>query len=173
MVVNPGEQTMTLLRRIFTNGWQSIGNMFASFVGLIAPAIPAALTAFSFIAIDMYYGYKVSRKYGRKEFESSKLWKTVNKFTEAAAIIFLGLLLDKHIFMTYEELCCVRIAAGAVCAAESLSLLESLRALHPNAWLSKILAKVVKSKADKYLDINIDEIIKETKDIANDNNLNK
>lgn len=172
MVVNPGEQTMTLIKRIFANGWQSIGNVLASFAGLIAPAIPAALTAFSFIAIDMYYGYKVSRKYGRKEFESSKFWKTINKFTEAAAIIFLGLLLDKHIFMTYEELACVRIAAGAVCTAESLSLLESLRALHPNAWLSKILSKIVKSKADKYLDIDIEDIMKETKDITNDDSNN-
>ena len=164
---------MTLIKRIFANGWQSIGSALASFTALIAPAIPAALTAFSFITIDMYYGYKVSRKYGRKEFESSKFWKTVNKFTEAAAMIFLGLLLDKHIFMTYEELACVRVAAGAVCCAEALSLLESLRALHPNAWLSKILSKVVKSKADKYLDVDIDEIIKETKEIPNDNSDNK
>ena len=173
MVVNPGEQTMTLIKRIFANGWQSIGSAIASFTALIAPAVPAALTAFSFITIDMYYGYKVSRKYGRKEFESSKFWKTVNKFTEAAAMIFLGLLLDKHIFMTYEELACVRVAAGAVCCAEALSLLESLRALHPNAWLSKILSKVIKSKADKYLDVDIDEIMKETKKIPNDNNNNK
>lgn len=173
MVVNPGEQTMTLIKRIFANGWQSIGSAIASFTALIAPAVPAALTAFSFIAIDMYYGYKVSRKYGRKEFESSKFWKTINKFTEAAAIIFLGLLLDKHIFMSYEELSCVRVAAGAVCCAETLSLLESLRALHPNAWLSKILSKVVKSKADKYLDVDIDEIMKETKEIPNDNSDNK
>ena len=164
---------MTLIKRIFANGWQSIYGAITAFVGLIAPAIPATLTAFSFITIDMYYGYKVSRKYGRKEFESSKFWKTVNKFTEAAAIIFLGLLLDKHIFMTYEELSCVRVAAGAVCCAETLSLLESLRALHPNAWISKILAKVVKSKADKYLNIDIDEIIKETKEIPNDNSNNK
>ena len=173
MVVNPGEQTMTLIKRIFANGWQSIGSAIASFTALIAPAVPAALTAFSFITIDMYYGYKVSRKYGRKEFESSKFWKTINKFTEAAAIIFLGLLLDKYIFMSYEELSCVRVAAGAVCCAETLSLLESLRALHPNAWLSKILSKVVKSKADKYLDVDIDEIMKETKEIPNDNSDNK
>lgn len=173
MVVNPGESTMTLIKRIFTNGWQSICNVCAAFVGLVAPAIPAALTAFSFIAIDMYYGYKVSRKYGHKEFESNKFWKTVNKFTEAAAIIFLGLLLDKYIFMTYEELACVRVAAGAVCAAESLSLLESLRALHPNAWLSKILSKVVKSKAEKYLDIDMSDMIEKPKDISNDSNNSK
>ena len=73
-------------------------------------------------------------------------------------IICGALLLDKFIFMTYEELTAVRIAAGSICFAETLSLLESLRALHPNAWLSKILSKVVKSKAEKYLDINISEL---------------
>jgi hypothetical protein len=60
--------------------------------------------------------------------------------------------------MTYEDLAAVRIAAGSICFAETLSLLESLRALHPNAWLSKILSKIIKSKAEKYLDINISEL---------------
>ena len=75
-------------------------------------------------------------------------------------LIMGGLLLDKYIFMTYEELAAVRIAAGSVCFAETLSLLESLRALHPNAWLSKILSKVIKSKAEKYLDIELPELEK-------------
>ena len=159
MVVNPGEQTMTLISRIFNQGWQSVCNVAASLVALFAPAIPAVLTAFTFIVMDMHYGYKVSKKFGRVQFESNKFWKTVNKFTEAAILIVGGLLLDKYIFMTYEDLAAVRIAAGAICFAETLSLLESLRALHPNALLSKILAKVVKSKAEKYLDTDLSEII--------------
>ena len=108
--------------------------------------------------MDMHYGYKVSKKFGRIQFESNKFWKTVNKFTEATMIICGALLLDKFIFMTYESLSAVRIAAGSICFAETLSLLESLRALHPNAWLSKILSKVIKSKAEKYLDIELPEL---------------
>ena len=158
MVVNPGEQTMTLIQRIFKHGWQSVCTLGSSLVALFAPAIPAVLTAFTFIVMDMHYGYKVSKKFGNAHFESSKFWKTVNKFTEATLIICCALLLDKFIFMTYEELAAVRIAAGSICFAETLSLLESLRALHPNAWLSKILSKFVKSKAEKYLDINISEL---------------
>lgn len=158
MVVNPGEQTMTLIQRIFQQGWQSVCNIAASLVALFAPAIPAVLTAFTFIVMDMHYGYKVSKKFGRIQFESNKFWKTVNKFTEAAVLICGALLLDKYIFMTYEELTAVRIAAGSICFAETLSLLESLRALHPNAWLSKILSKVVKSKAEKYLEIELPEL---------------
>lgn len=158
MVVNPGEQTMTLIQRIFQQGWQSVCNIAASLVALFAPAIPAVLTAFTFIVMDMHYGYKVSKKFGRVQFESNKFWKTVNKFTEAAVLICGALLLDKYIFMTYEELTAVRIAAGSICFAETLSLLESLRALHPNAWLSKILSKVVKSKAEKYLEIELPEL---------------
>ena len=160
MVVNPGEQTMTLIQRIFNQGWQSVCNVAASLCALFAPAIPAVLTAFTFIVMDMHYGYKVSKKFGRVQFESNKFWKTVNKFTEAALLIMGGLLLDKYIFMTYEQLAAVRIAAGSICFAETLSLLESLRALHPNAWLSKILSRVVKSKAEKYLDIELPELEK-------------
>ena len=171
MVVNPGEQTMTLIQRIFAQGWQSVCTMASSLVALFAPAIPAVLTAFTFIVMDMHYGYKVSKKYGRTHFESNKFWKTVNKFTEATMIICGALLLDKFIFMTYEELAAVRIAAGAVCCAEVISLLESLRALHPDALISRILAKIIKSKAEKYLDIDISEEIKKLNDTS-DNNSN-
>lgn len=172
MVVNPGEQTMTLIQRIFNHGWQSVCSCMSSVAALFAPAIPAVLTAFTFIVMDMHYGYKVSKKFGKVQFESNKFWKTVNKFTEATMIICGALLLDKFIFMTYEELTAVRIAAGAVCSAELISLLESLRALHPNALISRILAKIIKSKAEKYLDIDISEEIKELNDTS-DNNSNK
>ena len=158
---------MTLVQRIFNHGWQSVCTMTSSLVALFAPAIPAVLTAFTFIVMDMHYGYKVSKKFGNVHFESSKFWKTVNKFTEAALIICCALLLDKFIFMTYEDLAAVRIAAGSICFAETLSLLESLRALHPNAWLSKILSKIIKSKAEKYLEINISEL--EQDDTSNNN----
>ena len=171
MVVNPGEQTMTLVNRIFAHGWQSVCTMASSLIALFAPAIPAILTAFTFIIMDMHYGYKVSKKFGNVQFESNKFWKTVNKFTEAALLICGALLLDKFIFMTYENLAAVRIAAGSICFAETLSLLESLRALHPNAWLSKILSKVIKSKAEKYLDIDISEL--EQNDTSNINNNKK
>ena len=160
---------MTLIQRIFAQGWQSVCTMASSLVALFAPAIPAVLTAFTFIVMDMHYGYKVSKKYGRTHFESNKFWKTVNKFTEATMIICGALLLDKFIFMTYEELAAVRIAAGAVCCAEIISLLESLRALHPNALISRILAKIIKSKAEKYLDVDISEEIKELNDTSNNN----
>ena len=151
---------MTLIQRIFSHGWQSVCSCISSVAALFAPAIPAVLTAFTFIVMDMHYGYKVSKKFGRVQFESNKFWKTVNKFTEAALLIMGGLLLDKYIFMTYEQLAAVRIAAGSICFAETLSLLESLRALHPNAWLSKILSKVIRSKAEKYLDIELPELEK-------------
>ena len=159
---------MTLIQRIFHQGWQSVCNVAASLVALFAPAVPAVLTAFTFIVIDMHYGDKVSKKFGRIQFESNKFWKTVNKFTESALLICGALLLDKFIFMTYEELTAVRIAAGSICFAETISLLESMRALHPNAMLSKILSKIVKSKAEKYLEIDMSDL--NTNDSSNINN---
>lgn len=168
MVTCTGEHVMTLFKKIFANGWHSITVLGSSFAALLLPAVPAILTAFAFILADLYYGYKVSRRFGNKHFESHRLWKTINKLTEAFVLICLASFLDKFIFLTYEDLTAVRIAAGAVCTAEILSLLEALRALHPNAILSKVLAKVIKSKAEKYLDVDISDIVdKETNDTRN------
>lgn len=64
MVVHLGEQAMTLFKRIFANGWQSVLGGIGSLASLLAPAVPATLTAYCFITADLYYGYKVSKKYG-------------------------------------------------------------------------------------------------------------
>lgn len=62
--------------------------------------------------------------------------------------------------MTYETLTAAKVAASTVILAETISLVESFRALHPNALLSKILSKVIKSKAEKYLDVDLSDVIK-------------
>lgn len=90
-----------------------------------------------------------------------------HKIRDVFIVITLGLLLDKFILNTYNDLAAVKISAGAVCVAESVSLLESFRALHPRALLSKLLAKVIKSKAEKYLDIDLSDIV-DLKDITDD-----
>lgn len=61
--------------------------------------------------------------------------------------------------MTYETLTAAKVAASTIITAEIISLTESFRALHPNALLSKILSKVIKSKAEKYLDVDLSDII--------------
>ena len=61
--------------------------------------------------------------------------------------------------MTYETLMSTKIAASTVIIAEIISLAEAFRALHPNALLSKILSRVIKSKAEKYLDVDLSDII--------------
>jgi len=150
---------MELIKKVFCDGWKSVLGLITGLFALFAPAIPAILTAYTFIFVDMYYGYKVSKLNGHKEIESNKVWKTVNKITEATVLICLALLVDKHIIDTMESLAAVKVAAGSVCLAEGLSLLESFRALHPKALLAKILAKVIKSKSEKYLDTDITDII--------------
>lgn len=159
MVVNPGEQTMSLIHRVFQTGWQGVYTMFASLCTLFAPAVPAIITAYSFILLDMYYGYKVSKKFGKPKFESNKFWRTINKFTETALLICGALLLDNYILHTADGLAVVRMAAGSVCAAETISLLESMKALYPDHLLSRILSKIIKSKAEKYLETDISDIV--------------
>lgn len=160
------EDIINLLRRLLASGYQSIFGFLAGFLALFAPAVPILITAIAFILADTYYGYKVSRQYNNK-LESRKLWKMCSKIRDVFIVITLGLLLDKHILDTYESLAAVKISAGAICVAEGISLLESFRALHPRALLSKLLAKVIKSKAEKYLDVDLSDII-DLKNITDD-----
>lgn len=157
---------MNLFKKLFTNAHQQILSALAAFISLLVPAIPIIITAFVFILADAFYGYRVSKKYGYK-IESKKLWATIHKLVEAGTVIILALLLDKYLLMTYEQLSAVKVAAGVVCTAETISLLESFRALHPNALMSKILAKIIKSKAEKYLDVDLSDII-DLNELTND-----
>lgn len=156
------------MKKLVTDGYQMLIGFISGIITLFAPAIPVIITVFCFIIADAYYGYQVSKKCGQKHFESNKVWKTVHKLTEALSVIVLALLIDKHILMTYANLSAVKATSGVVCLAEGLSLLESFRALYPHSLLSKILSRVIKSKAEKYLDIDISDII----DLNNNNNTN-
>lgn len=150
---------MTITHRFFQQGGYPLIGFVSGISVLFVPVIPIVVTVFIFILADAFFGYRVSRKCGQKHFESHKIWKTINKFLEAFTVITLGLLIDKYILSTYEELTAVKVVAGAICLGEGVSLLESFRALHPRAILSKILAKVIKSKAEKYLDIDLSDVI--------------
>src|SRR5574344_1254654 len=83
MVCNIGEPTMSLIKKIFCDGYKSIIGLLSGLVTLFMPAVPALLTAFTFIFVDAYYGYKVSKLNGYREIESHKVWKTINKLTES------------------------------------------------------------------------------------------
>lgn len=151
-------EIVNFVQRFGQNGYAAMIGVLSTIAALFSPAISIVITVFCFIFADTYYGYKVSKKYGNK-LESNKLWKTVWKLRDCFILITLGLLLDKYILLTYDTLAAVKVAAGAICAAEGLSLLESFRALHPNALLSKLLAKIIKSKAEKYLDVDLSDVI--------------
>lgn len=152
-------EIMNLFKKLLSDGQMALFGFISGISVLYLPAIPIVITTLAFIVIDAIFGYRVSRKCGKKHIESHKIWKTVNKFFEAFSVISLGLLIDKYILMTYDNLTSVKIVAGAICLGEGISLLESFRALHPHAILSRILAKVIKSKAEKYLDVDLSDII--------------
>lgn len=152
-------ELMNLIKKLFTDGQTALLGFISGITVLFMPAMPIVITVFVFIVTDAIFGYRVSKKCGKPHIESHKLWKTVQKFLEAFSVITLGLLIDKYILMTYEELTSVKVVAGAICLGEGISLLESFRALHPHAILSRILAKVIKSKAEKYLDVDLSDII--------------
>ena len=152
-------EIMNLFKKLLLDGQTALLGFISGITVLFMPAIPIVITVFVFIVTDAIFGYKVSKKCGKPHIESHKIWKTVQKFLEAFSVITLGLLIDKYILMTYDDLTSVKVVAGAICLGEGISLLESFRALHPHAILSRILAKVIKSKAEKYLDVDLSDII--------------
>ena len=150
---------MNLARRIFANGYQSIVGWLTGIATILAPAAPLIGVSFLFIILDLIYGYKVCRQVTNNSyFESGKFWST---------------LLDKFIFMTYADLVLAKVAAGAVCFAEIISLLESRKALKPNSLVTRLFTKIIKSKAEKYLDVDITDILEEQNTITNDTNTDK
>lgn len=150
---------MNLFKKLLLDGQTALLGFISGITVLFMPAMPIVITVFVFIVTDAIFGYKVSKKCGKPHIESHKIWKTVQKFLEAFSVITLGLLIDKYILTTYDDLTSVKVVAGAICLGEGISLLESFRALHPHAILSRILAKVIKSKAEKYLDVDLSDII--------------
>lgn len=153
---------MGFVKRIFANGIQSVCGWIAGIAAILAPAVPLVGVSFLFIFVDLYFGYKVSRKFsGNKHFESVKFWRTVEKLGFAAIMISCFTLVDKFIFATYEDLVLAKAAAGSICFAEFISMLEARAALKPNSIITKILKKFIKSKADKYLDVDVSDILDE------------
>lgn len=165
---------MNLARRIFANGYQSIVGWLTGIATILAPAAPLIGVSFLFIISDLIYGYKVCRQVTHKNyFESGKFWSTIEKLGFAAVMIAGFTLLDKFIFMTYTDLVLAKVAAGAVCFAEIISLLESRKALKPNSLVTRLFTKIIKSKAEKYLDVDITDILEEQNTITNDTNTDK
>lgn len=165
---------MNLVKRIFANGYQSIIGWLGGLATILAPSVPLMGVTFLFIILDLIYGYKVCKKFtGSKHFESSKFWNTLEKLGFAAIMIAGFTFLDKFIFMTYADLVLAKVAAGAICVAEIISLLESRKALKPNSLITKLFTKIIKSKAEKYLDVDITDILEEQNTITNDTNTDK
>ncbi len=173
MVHNVGDSVMTLFKSIFSNAERFASSCLAGITSFLAPVSVVIIAAASFILIDVILGYRVSRKYGHKKIESHKLWKTINKMSEAVLLIIGAYVIDTFI-VTSLDLHAVEFVSGMICGTEFISWLESMKDLHPNCKLckvmDKILGQVIKAKGEKYLGIDID--INDLKTNNNDNSNN-
>lgn len=173
MIHNIGDSITTLFKSIFSSAGRFASSCFAGITSFLAPVQVAIIAATSFILIDVILGYKVSRKYGHKHIESYKLWKTINKVFEATLLIVGAYVIDTRI-VTSLNLHAVEFVSGMICGTEFISWLESMKDLHPDCKickvLEKVLGKVIKAKGEKYLGVDLD--IKDFKPNNNDNSNN-
>lgn len=171
MIHNIGEPVMTLFKSMCSSMTRFASSAFTGILAFLAPVSVAIIAAASFIIIDVVLGYRVSKKYGHKHIESYKLWKTINKIFEAMLLIVGAYVIDTNI-VTSLNLHAVEFVSGMICGTEFISWLESMKELHPNCKMckvmEKVLGKVIKAKGEKYLGVNLD--IDDFKPNNNDNN---
>ena len=135
----------------------------SAFISFFAPLYIVLCATYFFIILDWIYGYRVSRKYGHKKIKSSKLKDTVTKLTETTLLISSAHIFDTYIIPTVD-LHAVEVVAGMVCLVEFWSVLESFCDLYPKWKLWKILSRVIQSKGEKYLEVELDDILTTKKD---------
>lgn len=159
MIHNVGDSVMTLFKSIFSSTGRFASSCAAGLISFLAPVQAAIIATISFILIDVILGYKVSKKYGHRHIESYKLWKTINKMFEATLLIVGAYVIDECI-VTSLDLHAVEFMSGMICGTEFISWLESMKELHPNCVIckviDKILGQVIKAKGEKYLGVSID-----------------
>ena len=141
----------TILGKIGVTFGSAIAAYFAPIIGLLITCLAAT-------TIDMFYGMKVARKFGKK-LTSKKNWKgTLCKIKDEFILIFLSHLLE-------------HTAAGAVGAdgffilsggvtviitlTEIWSIIENLNTLDPDGpW--KVLGRFLKKKGEDIVGIDLD-----------------
>lgn len=118
---------------------------------------------FTFILIDFYYGYQLSRKVKRDnpsaklsgKLESRRWWHTIVKLKDATLFIFMAYLADRYI-IPFEKNYFACVVAGFIAGAEFWSMLENKAYLSDAKWATW-LRKYVRNKAEKHLNINLDD----------------
>ena len=160
------DASFAISRNIFSTGYRLLGCFISGTLAFLAPVHIVLMAAYGFILIDAVLGYSVSRKYGKKKFESAKAWRTVTKLSEATLLIIGAFIIDSYVVPSIH-MHLVEIVAGAICFSEFWSWIEAFSDLRPNSRMSVILRKVVKSKGEKYLEIKFDD--DDFKDVDNGN----
>lgn len=161
-----GEHTMSIFKNMFSSADKCLASMIAGTLSLFAPIQIPIIAVGILVILDAIYGYKVSRKYGHKQIESHKAWKTIWKTRDAAVAITSASVIDRLILPSID-LHAVEIIAGMIALVEFWSLLESFSDLYPQWKIWKLLQKVIKKKGEKYLDISLDKELPDVTSKAN------
>lgn len=136
-------------------------------VAYFTPMIGLLITCLTATTIDMLYGMKVARRFGKK-LTSKKNWKgTLNKIKDEFILISLSHLLE-HVTMGTNG---IFVLSGGVTVIITLteiwSIIENLNTLDPDGpW--KILGRFLKKKGEDFTGIDFD-LSKDNEHDDNDN----
>lgn len=160
------EPIMSIFKSIFSSTEKLVTGVVTGLLSIFAPVYIPIIVVASIMIVDAIYGYKVSRKYGYKQIESRKAYKTFWKIRDLIVAVCGAFTIDKFI-VTSLDLHAVEFVAGLIALIEFWSLLESMCDLHPKWKVWKVLKKVIKAKGEKYLDVKLDDVLSD--DASNNN----
>jgi len=129
------------------------------------PIVGLLITCFATSIIDMFYGMKVARKFGKK-LTSKKNWKgTLSKIKDEFILITLGHLIEYTVLGDNAVFVLSGGATVIIALTELWSIIENLNTLDPDGpW--KLLGKFLTKKGEDLTGIDIQ---KELEDDNNDN----
>lgn len=157
---------MSIFKNLFSSADKFTVSVLTGILSMFAPVWVPIIAVASIMILDAIYGYNVSKKYGHTKIESRKAYKTFWKIRDAIVAICGAFTVDKFIVVSLD-LHAVEFVAGMLALIEFWSLLESMCELHPKWKIWKLLKKVIKAKGEKYLDVELNDIL------SDDTNNNK
>ena len=155
--------------------YKTLAATIGGFLALVAPIIPLLWVCLGFVIVDALTAYRLNRRViiiaksngaevhkDAHKFRTSKAWKAVTTMRDIAILLFLGHILDTQVFGFFNGIYIANYIAGVFCVLQAWSVLENSSSCNGSRW-AKLLQKIMVDKAERHLDIKLDELKDENK----------
>ena len=134
------------------------------------------LVCLGFVLVDVISAYRLNKRVvltakskgvevhkDAHKFRTSKALKVVTTMRDISILLFLGHILDTQVFGFFNGIYIANYIAGVFCVLQAWSILENSSSCNGSRW-AKLLQKIMVDKAERHLDIKLDELKDENKE---------